>query len=107
MPMAASRSKELVYSFLYVSLAGVGAILLFQLVLEQYAMARFWEHWVVEYPVAGTYIPLCAIAVASGTLVGLVLGIFARARSLVIVVCAGLGVCVLSFIAADVVGGID
>src|SRR6266446_7220013 len=107
MPMSASRSSELAYSFLYVALAGVGAILLFQFVLEQYAMARFWEHWIAEYPVVGTYLPFCVIAVASGVLIGLVLGLLVRTKALALSAWAGFGVCVLSFVAASAAGGIQ
>jgi hypothetical protein len=92
---------------LYVSLACVGAIQLFVLILEQYAIARFWEHWVVQYPIAGTYIPFCIIALASGALVGSAVGILARERALVIAAWAGLSVCLLSFLAVAVAGGID
>ena len=93
--------------FLYVALACVGAIQLFVLVLEQYTIARFWEHWVVEYPIAGTYIPFCVIALVSGVLIGSLVGLLARARALVVAAWAGLSVCVLSFLAAAVAGGID
>jgi hypothetical protein len=107
MLMPASQASKTALLFLYVSLAGVGSIQLFVLFLEQYAVARFWEHWVVKYPIAGTYVPFCIIALASGALVGSVVGILTRARALVIAAWAGLGVCLLSFLTAAVAGGVD
>ena len=104
--MLASRFTGLALSFLYVALACVGAIQLFVLFLEQYTMARFWEKWVVDYPLAGTYVPFCVIALASGTLVGVVVGILAKAKALAIATWAGLCACILSLIAATAAGGI-
>jgi hypothetical protein len=94
-------------NFLYIAVACVGALQLFTLILEQYAMARFWEHWVVKHPIAATYIPFCIIALASGALVGSAVGILAKARALTIATWAGLSVCVLSLVAAAAAGGID
>jgi len=106
MPVSASRVTSLALGFLYVALACVGAIQLFVLVLEQYTMARFWEKWVVDYPLAGTYLPFCVIALASGILVGLVVGILAKAKGPAIAAWAGFCACILSFIAATAAGGI-
>lgn len=104
--MPASRASQAALKFLYVALACVGAIQLFVLILEQYTIARFWERWVVEYPIAATYIPLCVIALASGVLVGSVVGVLAKSRALALAVWAGLSVCILFFLAATVAGGI-
>jgi hypothetical protein len=88
----APRASQAALNFLYVALACVGAIQLFVLILEQYTIARFWEHWVVKYPIAATYIPFC---------------IMAKARALAVAAWAGLSVCVISFVAAAAAGGID
>ena len=92
MLMPAFQANKTALLVLYVSLACVGAIQLFVLILEQYTIARFWERWVVQYPIAGTYIAFCIIALASGAFVGLAVGILARARALVIAAWAGLSV---------------
>ena len=102
-----SRASSLAYTFLYVALAGIGAIQLFHFVLDQYAIAGFWQAWVAEYPIAGTYVPFAAIAFACGIIVGLVVGALAGVRANAIAAWAGLGACVLSFLAATVVGGVQ
>jgi hypothetical protein len=105
--MPAPRVSQTALNFLYVALACVGAIQLFVLILEQYAIARFWERWVVKYPIAATYIPFCIIALVSGVLVGSAIGMLAKAKALAVAAWAGLSVCVLSFVAAAAASGID
>ena len=91
MPTPASRYSSLAYRCLYIALACVGAIQLFFLVLEQYAIAGFRERWIAEYPIAGTYVPFAAIAAACGVFVGLIVGALAGAGAFAIAAWAGLG----------------
>jgi hypothetical protein len=107
MPIPSSRATRLAYTFLYVALTCVGAIQLFHLAMEQYAISSFWHRWVVEYPIAGTYLPYAAIALVCGVLVGFVVGALAGPRSWSIAGWAGVAVCVLSVITAIAVGGIE
>ena len=91
---------------LYIAAACVGALALYQFALAQYTMAQFGDWWIAEYPFLGTYGPLFAIALASGAIVGVVLGVLARSRALPLAAWAGLCVCVLSIAAAAVGGGL-
>src|SRR5262249_4279172 len=91
MPVPPLRVKQGALTFLYVALGCVGALELFQVILEQYAIARFWEPWVAKYPTTATYLPLCVIALASGTLVGGLIGVLAQTKALGIAGWAGLG----------------
>jgi hypothetical protein len=105
-PTPATRFGRFGYDFLYVAVASVGAIQLFQIVLEQHAIARFWETWVVKYPLAGMLVPLAAIALACGIIFGLAVGAIAGKRALRLAGWAAFVVCALHLLSAAVAGGI-
>ena len=108
MPSTASVSKfgSRALGVLYIAAASVGALALYQFALAQYTMAQFGDRWMAEYPLLGTYGPLFVIALASGVIVGVVLGVLVGSRGLPLAAWAGLCVCVLSVTAAAVAGGL-
>src|SRR5437868_5877743 len=85
----------------------LGAIQLFDLALKQYVVTEFMERCIAAYPIAGTYVPFVGIGVASGLVVGLVVGALSGALAVPIGVSAGFAVCVLHFLTASLVGGVQ
>jgi hypothetical protein len=84
MPIAIDRLTTLL-RYLLIVVTAVGAAFassaLFTWILAQYAIARFWEPWVIRYGVAASSIPVALIALASGTAVGAVVGLVLGHRS--------------------------
>ena len=100
------KFNALALKVLCITLACVGALVLYQVVLAQYTMTRFGEKWIVENPLLGTYVPLFAMALASGAVVGMLVGILGGTKALAISAWAGLCACVVMFVAAAAAGGI-
>ena len=92
---------------LLVAATCVGAFELFQWLFAQWAMLRIWESWIPRYPVLGTYGPFVTIAILTGILVGACVAALARAKSKLNLVWSAAFVCILSFGAAVVAGGVS
>jgi len=108
MPSTASLSTfaARVLSVVYVVAGCVGALVFYQFAVVQYTLAQFGDRWIAQYPFLVVFGPLFAIALASGILVGVALGLLAGSRALPIAAWAGLCVCVSMVTAAAVAGSL-
>jgi hypothetical protein len=106
MPSSSSRLAVSSRHFLVGVVSCVAALALFYWAFSLWAASRFAEPWAAEYPVIGLMGPFAAIALLSGLLIGALTAALTRANSLRIVVWSGVVVCLLSFGAAVVAGGL-
>lgn len=108
MPAASQSSSRNVSArdLLLVAASCFGAFELFYWALGQWAMLRFWEPWIAEYPVIALLGPFMAIAVLSGLVVGALVTAIVRTKSLRIAAWSGITACFLSLGAAVVAGGV-
>jgi hypothetical protein len=107
MPTPTSTRDRIARDVFFAAATFVSVLELFYWALAQWATLRIWEPWVVEYPVLGYAGPFAAIALACGTVVGLIVGVLVRANPLRIAAWAGAIACVVSFGSALIVGGLS
>jgi hypothetical protein len=91
----------------FIAIGCAGAIVLFQWALGEWATLQLWASWIAAYPLVGAVGPVGAIALLSGLVVGVVVGFFARERSLRVGLWSAFATCILAVGAAVVAGGVN